>query len=74
MEGYATATQLAGFYKLSKSQIYALLQEMSMAQDSKVLHIGKAVRVPQAEFERFLRERMERRNDNDVQAEISIEE
>lgn len=65
MDTYATAKQLAGYYKVGTQIIYNLAKEMEAAGGG-VIRLGKAVRIPVDEFQQFLKERMKKGADNEL--------
>lgn len=63
MTPYATPKQLAGFFQISERFAGILLNEMLKANTEGALRIGRNIRAVPDEFEKFLKRRMEERND-----------
>ena len=72
MNPYATPKQLAGFFQISERFAGILLNEMLKANTEGALRIGRNIRAVPDEFEKFLKRRMEERN-NDLQGNEQTE-
>lgn len=57
MERYATATEIAAFYQMSKSSAYNLLREMLETPESGAIRIGTLIRVNPDKVEEFLKKK-----------------
>lgn len=57
MERYATATEIAAFYRMSKSSAYNLLREMLETPESGAIRIGTLIRVNPDKVEEFLKKK-----------------
>ena len=69
MTDYATATQLAAFYQISRSMVYKIVNRMLENPETRVLKIGTLTRIPRDEFEDFLRANTEKGAKDDIQRE-----
>ena len=57
MERYATATEIAALYRMSKSSAYNLLREMLETPESGAIRIGTLIRVNPDKVEEFLKKK-----------------
>ena len=71
MDHYATAGDIAAYFRISKSLAYKMANEALETPESGVIRIGTAIRINPAKFEAYLKAK-ERKNE--LQEEISNQE
>lgn len=54
MTDYATPTQIAAYYQISKSMVYKVIRRMLENPETRVVRIGKLMRVPIEDFQAFI--------------------